>query len=217
MEKTLNLPERPTKKRCLKCKEVDVTTFSKCRNCGTKYDAALPGKSGDINLALPGFLFVVALVFAFAFYQYGQFNHIQNVYSHLDKFIGQSLKCRSEFALVATNQQDMRSLDAELAAASKDDAKSYGTKGLGGIMSVASALDAAASGKEGSAGVISRFYRSGRIGFVESDSDSPLSVTLLAATDSSDKYPLVQVRVLNGPNAGVVRWMNADQLDLLSK
>lgn len=213
----MNALEVPTKKRCPKCKEVDVTTFSKCRNCGTRYDAVPHAQHKPIDLTLP-LVFCLAFVFIGYFvYQYVGMMNINNMYSHLDKLVGKSFKCQEDYAIVSTNEQDMRALDAELAEAQKNDPKLYGSKGLAGIMSAASALDSLSSTKEGSGSVIGRYMEGGRVVLVESNSQSPLSVEIIGATSGSQKFPLVHVKLLNGPRAGSVWWMNADLLDLESK
>jgi hypothetical protein len=215
MENSTNLVERPTKKRCPKCKEIDVTTFSKCRNCGTRYDSNLQEtRNSSVNLGFPLLFCLLAMGGVFAFYQFGQVIHTQSVYSNLDKLIGQTLKCQSAFELVCANQQDLLSMDAEMATVQKNDPKRYGSKGIGGMMSAASALESITSGKETSSSVITRYLRSGRINVAESESRAPLSVSLLAATSPSEKFRLVQVKLLNGSKAGSIWWMNIDQLDL---
>jgi hypothetical protein len=206
--------EVATKKRCPKCKEVDKTTFSKCRNCGTRYDAVPQMEQKPINLGLPIVLCVTFVFVGYFTYQYIGIQNINNMYSHLDKLVGKSVKCQSEYAIVSTNEQDLRALDAELAEAQKNDPKHYGSKGLAGIMSAASALDSLSNQKEGSSSVISRYMEGGRIAFVDTNSQSVLSVEIVGATSGSEKFPLVHVKLLNGPRAGSVWWMNADQLDL---
>lgn len=206
--------EVAVKKRCPKCKEVDVTTFSKCRNCGTRYDAVAQQQHKPINLGLP---LILCLTFAFGGYILYQFIGIQktnDLYNHLEKLVGKSFKCQNDFAFVSTRERDMRALDAELAEAQKNDPKRYGSKGLAGIMSAASALDSLASNKEGSNSVIGRYMEGGRITLVDSNSQSPLSVEIIGSTTGSQKFPLVHVKLLNGSRAGSVWWMNADQIDL---
>lgn len=205
--------EVPAKKRCPKCKEVDVTTFSKCRNCGTRYDAVAQ-QHKPINLTLPLVLCLTFVFGSYILYQYIGIQKTNDLYNHLDKLVGKSFKCQSVYALVSTNDRDMRALDGELAEAQKNDPKHYGSKGLAGIMSAASALDSLSSKKEGSSSVISRYMEGGRITLVDSNSQSPLSVEIIGATSGSQKFPLVHVKLLNGSRAGSVWWMNADQIDL---
>jgi hypothetical protein len=217
MQKPMSLKDNPTKKVCPKCKQTDVTRFSKCKNCGTRYDAIPQEKPSNINYTWPGVLLFFTLLIAYSVYTWGQVAHMQGVYSHIEKLVGQSLNCRSAFALVSASQQNLRSFDAELAVAEKDDPKNYGSRGAGGIMTMTAALNSMASGKEGSGGVIYRYAEDGRIDIATSDGQVPLAVEVLAATSSSDKYPMVRVKLLNGPKSGSVWWMNVDQLDLSSK
>ncbi len=58
-----------TTKRCPKCKEKDLTSFSSCRFCGTKYDAVIeaPKKGasfdvGEILRSWPGLIIVIAIL-----------------------------------------------------------------------------------------------------------------------------------------------------------
>ena len=66
----MNAIEVPTKKRCPKCKEVDVTTFSKCRNCGTRYDAVPQQQHKPIDLTLPLVLCLAFVFIGYFVYQY---------------------------------------------------------------------------------------------------------------------------------------------------
>ena len=206
--------EVPTKKRCPKCKQIDVTTFSKCKHCGTRYDAAPPDQTRPINLGLPIVLAFILVCIGYYVFQYAGIITMSRLTSHPDRLIGKTLPCLSSFAFVSMDEQNMRSLDAELLEAQKNDPKRYGSKGLGGIMSAASALESLASGKETSGSVIGRYYENGRIALVENeDFHTPLSVSVIGASNN-DKFPLVHVKMLNSTRPGSVWWLNVDQLDL---
>ena len=138
------------------------------------------------------------------------------MYKHPDRLIGKTVQCESKHILVSLNKSDLLSLDAELAEAAKTDPKNYGSRSVGGMMTAASALNNLATGKENKYSIIFHYLYTGRLTMVEGGNE-PVKVKIVGATDSSDKFPLVQVKVVNGPKAGTIWWTNTDQLELTAQ
>jgi hypothetical protein len=140
-----------------------------------------------------------------------------DTYGHPDKLIGQTLNCHRSHILASMSEQDILSLDSELLEAQKTDPKFYDArgmaKGISGTLSAASSLNWIASGKESSFEIILRYIHAGRLFRVDGDGNK-LSVEVIGATRSTEKFPLVHIKVLDGPRAGSLWWMNVNQLDI---
>jgi ribosomal protein L40E len=208
----MNSTDGTTKKVCPKCKQVDSTTFSTCRNCGTRYDYKPEEKQREVKLGLPLIILIGALLIGAGAYQYQQ---MMTTYEHPDQLIGKTLKC-GKSAVAATNPSVLLSMDTEIAAIKDNDPKLSG-KATTGALDAASALNSISSGKETSLSIMVRYMMAHQIVSLRSDDGTPLSVKVVGTNSSTDKFRLVQVRAINGKHAGEVWWMNVKELDLTSK
>ncbi len=207
--------ESPTNKCCPKCKQVDRTTFSSCRYCGTKYDLKVEEKSFEPPLFLIGAIFFVVIMLSAFGYSVYQYQQGQEVYRHTEKFVGKTFKCKQSAVLAGLNRQGLQEYDAELFEAQARDPKKYGGKAATGMLAAATALDNLNSGKDDEFSLSMRYIRDGKLAVIHTDDRTPLSVVVLSG-DSSGKTPMVQVKVLNGDKVGTMCWMNADDLDIAS-
>jgi len=208
----MNSTDGTTKKVCPKCKQADLTTFATCRSCGTRYDFKPQEKQREVNLGLPLILLIGFLLIGVGAYQYQQ---MMTTYQHPDQLVGKTLKC-GRAPIAAANPGILLSMDAEMAAIKGNDPKLSG-KAATGALDAASALNSISSGKDTSLSIQVRYMMARQIVPLHSDDDSPLTVKVVGTNSSSDKFRLVQVRVINGKHADQVWWMNVRELDLTSK
>jgi len=198
----------PTSKKCPKCHTVDVTTFSSCRNCGTKYDYKPPEKTRDFNF-IPIVIVAGLVVIAASAYQYIQVN---NLYKRPDQLIGKTVACKANSLFVSTEKSNLLSLD-------QNDFKILNHSGADDNQgsSDAAALNRLAS-ISGEISVWQKYLHDPRFTLIQKNAkDPPFSVKVVAATAPTDKYSLAQVEFLNGPKAGSVWWVDSSRLDLSVK
>jgi hypothetical protein len=198
--------EAPVRKTCPKCRQVDVTTFSTCRNCGAKYDFKAPDMTEKGFNFLPVVILAGIAIIAVSAYQYLQ---VHNLYVKPDQLIGKTVSSKAKMLFVSSDKANLLSL-------SEHDFKALNPNhhndvpGGGGD---AGALNSLASISDG-IGVWEKYMNDSRFSIVHKESSSPFSLKVVAASASTDKYPLVQVEFLNGPRAGSMWWVDSNQLDL---
>jgi hypothetical protein len=162
---------------------------------------------------MPLFLTIIFVLAGVCIYQFYQ---MQGTYAHPERLIGKTMQCQQSQVFAAITPDDLLRFDSELAKAQKKDPKKYGSKGIGGVLAAASALNSMASGEETSYTIMFRYLQSGQVRSVSSESSALLSVAVIGAKTSADGS-IVQVRLVNGPKAGTIWWMNSSDLDLVSK
>lgn len=194
-----------TAKVCPKCKQVDRTSFSKCRHCGSKYNlkeiVQAEPRLGIMPKLIVGVLMVLGVAGTGMLY-YQKQAHLADLYAHPDKLIGKSLECLDENVLVSGGESPLIGFDSELA-----DAKVYDPKKGAGCFAglAASALERGSP--------VKKYLKNGQISVARTKTKDALSVVVLGAY-TSEPYHVVQVRIVNGPSAGNVSWMNTEQLDI---
>lgn len=205
--------EQSEKKTCPKCKQTDTTTFSTCRNCGTRYDFTQQVKHKEAAIGMPLFLSVLFVLAAFCVYQFYQ---MQSTYKNPDKLIGKIMHCQQKGVLASASADNLLKFDAAMEKAAKKDPRKYGSKGIGGMLGAASVLNSLAAGEDTVYGLMYNSMRSGEIVHLSSGDTALLSVVILAAK-TTPTNSIVQVRVANGPKCGGVYWINSSDLDLVTK
>ncbi len=198
------MPGAEVSKRCPKCKEVDTTSFSKCRRCGTRYDWRPPKQGVDGFNFIPILILAGLAVIAVSGYAYYQIN----LSKRPDHLIGKTVPYKGNYIFVSTDKSNLLSLEpAEFKTLT-------GSKSDDGVESKS---DAAAlnqlAGTAGDIGVWDKYLNDPRFMVIQKGPNDPtFSVKVIGAGAPDDKYPLVRIELLNGPRPGGVWWADASHL-----
>ncbi len=99
--------ESPVKKTCPKCRQTDVTTFSTCRNCGSKYDFKAPDtKEKGFNF-IPVVLLAGIAIIAVSAYQYLQ---VHTLYVKPEQLIGKTVSSKAKMLFVSGDKANLLNL-----------------------------------------------------------------------------------------------------------
>jgi len=199
----------PVKKMCPKCKQVDVTTFSSCRNCGCKYDYKGPEKVPETSFNLIPVAVIAGLVIlVVCVYQVLQVNHL---YKRPDQLIGKTVACKGSLLVAASDKSSLLNLP-------EGDFKGLNHFGTDdGDHSQAGALNQLAA-ISSDVSLFEKYEHDSRFAMITKEpSAPPFSVKIIGATAPGDKYPLAQVEFLNGPKTGSDWWIASSRLDLSEK
>ena len=178
------MSEASISKKCPKCGEVDVTSFSKCRRCGTSYNFKKAEKEKEFSF-IPIILFVAVVVIGVSAYQYLQMN---SLYKRPEQLIGRTLVCNGSVLFASSQKANLLSLDPK-------DFKLLNHTGAsnGPTTSDAGALNHLA-GMSDEISVLEKYMNDSRFTMIQREgNDPPFSVKVVAASAPDDKFPLVQV------------------------